>query len=167
MIDQTSPIDHGSRANESDFGGLDELSSAAPWRTRESWRIPVLAGGVAAESLPFTVGIVSSESMLARVQELRQLAYGHHLPEHAFKFGRADSMDRLESMTLFYAEDKDTGRLLGSARLQSNLFGPLQIEASLGSMSFASQYQRFFLEVGSIHILQGAIINYLKWVMTA
>lgn len=131
MTDQTPPIDHGPRANESDFGALGDLPSATGWRTPDSWRRPALAGGVICESLPFTVGIVSSENMLARVQALRQIAYGHHLPEHAFKFGRADPMDRLESMTVFYAEDKDTDRLIGSARLQTNLFGPLQIEASL------------------------------------
>jgi hypothetical protein len=131
MTDAFVPIDHGPRSNESDFGALDESPNSRQWRKAPLWRTPVSSGEVAGEWLPFTIGIASSEAMLARVQALRQTAYGHHLPDLAAKFGRADPMDRLQSMSVFYAEDKDTGRLIGSARLQTNLFGPLQIEGSL------------------------------------
>jgi len=131
MTDEIRPIDHGPRSNESEFGELDDAGGAASWRDKSRWRTVHHHREVIAELLPFTVGIVESEAQLARVQTLRAAAYGHHLPDYAAKFARPDPMDRLPAMTVFYAQDKDTGRMIGTARLQTNLHGPLQIEASL------------------------------------
>jgi hypothetical protein len=131
MTEEFRPIDHGPRSNESEFGELGDAGAAASWRDKSRWRTLDRGREVIAEVLPFTVGIVESEEQLARVQALRAAAYGHHLPEYAAKFARPDSMDRLPAMTVFYAQDKDTGRMIGTARLQTNLHGPLQIEASL------------------------------------
>lgn len=85
----------------------------------------------AAEVLAFRVAIVDSEDDLLRVQALRQAAYGHHLPALAANFGRPDPVDRWPDVAIFYAEDKTTGRMVGSARLQSNRSQPLQIERSI------------------------------------
>jgi len=131
MTDEFQPIDHGRRSNDSNFGEFEDPAAAFTWRAPSQWRLLERNRDVVAERLPFTVGIVDSEELLAEVQALRATAYGHHLPELASKFGRADHMDRLPDMTLFYAQDKDTGRMIGTARLQTNLHGPLQIEASL------------------------------------
>jgi hypothetical protein len=77
------------------------------------------------------VRVVCDEAQLLRVQALRQTAYGRHLPEQAASFGSADPLDRLADTTIFFAECKTTGRVVGSARVQSNRTAPLQIERSI------------------------------------
>jgi hypothetical protein len=89
------------------------------------------ASPVLEHSLPFRVGVVSNEEQLLRVQALRQMAYGRHLPEQAASFGMADPLDRLRDTTIFYAEDKLSGALVGSVRVQSNRTAALQIERSI------------------------------------
>lgn len=111
---------HGPRSNDSDFGAL-----AAPSPLARS------TSSVITHSLPFRVRVVCDEAQLLRVQALRQTAYGRHLPEQAASFGSADPLDRLEDTTIFFAEDKASGRVVGSARVQSNRSSPLQIERSV------------------------------------
>jgi hypothetical protein len=89
------------------------------------------ASPVLEHSLAFRVGVVSNEEQLLRVQALRQMAYGRHLPEQAASFGMADPLDRLADTTIFYAEDKRSGALVGSVRVQSNRTAALQIERSI------------------------------------
>jgi len=114
-------LDFGPRSNDSDFGALDGAGPAAA----------ALSSRPVTEHLPFRVSIVDSETDLARVQGLRQAAYGHHLPAIAATFAQPDPVDRLPDVTIFYAEDKATRRLVGSARIQTNLTNPLQVERSL------------------------------------
>ena len=83
------------------------------------------------EALPFTIGVVSSEAELLKVQSLRAAAYGHHLPGMAASFARPDPLDLHPDTTLFAVEDKASGSLVGSARIQINRNQPLQIERSL------------------------------------
>jgi hypothetical protein len=89
------------------------------------------ASPVVEHPLAFHVKVVSSHAQLLRVQALRELAYGRHLPEQAAAFGAADPLDRVPETTIFYAEDKQTGAVVGSARVQSNRLAPLQIERSI------------------------------------
>jgi hypothetical protein len=89
------------------------------------------ASPVIEHHLPFRVRVVCDEAQLLRVQALRQAAYGRHLPEQAAAFGNADPLDRLSDTTIFFAEDKHTGAMVGSARVQSNRNAPLQIERSI------------------------------------
>lgn len=121
-------LDFGTRSNDSLFAGLDEPPlTGAP----EPPASPVdEARSPAGAPLPFTVTIVRSEEDLLRVQQLRQAAYGHHLPALAANFGRPDPVDRWPDVTIFSAQDKASGRVVGSARLQCNRSGPLQIEQS-------------------------------------
>lgn len=117
---EMSTLDHGLRSNDSDFGALNAVAPR------------VRAGAsVIAHSLPFRVRVVCEDNQLLRVQALRQLAYGRHLPAQAASFGSADPLDRLEDTTIFFAEDKASGKLVGSARVQSNRRTPLQIERSV------------------------------------
>jgi hypothetical protein len=81
--------------------------------------------------LPFRVKLVRDDAQLLRVQALRQTAYGRHLPEQAAAFGSADPLDRTVDTTIFYAEDKRTGAMVGSVRVQSNRTAALQIERSI------------------------------------
>lgn len=129
MDEQLDRLDFGARSNESIFGTLGENKNKQEAAAR---RDDIRPRVIAFERLPFTLGVVDSEAMLLRVQALRVSAYGHHLPGGmAAAFGQPDVVDRLDGVTIFYAEDKATGRLVGSARIQSNRLGPLQIERSL------------------------------------
>ncbi len=105
----------------------DQPRTALPDARRPLANSPAACG----ESLPFRVAIVDSEADLQRVQQMRQAAYGHHLPALAAHFGQPDPIDRWPDVTIFYAEDKATGQLVGSARLQCNGSQPLQIERCL------------------------------------
>lgn len=113
-------LDHGPRSNDSNFGGLEELKASPPHVAR-----------VQSYSLPFVVKVATDEEQLLRIQALREDAYGHHLPEMAGIFGAPDPLDRAEDTIVFYAEDKETGALVGSARLQTNRSAPLPVESSV------------------------------------
>jgi len=115
-------LDYGARSNDSQFARLD-----APGHDGQAPARPVAPAG---EALAFRVAMVASESELARVQALRQAAYGHHLPQLAAHFGQPDPVDRWPDVSIFFAEDKATRRVVGSARLQCNRDRPLQIEQS-------------------------------------
>lgn len=93
--------------------------------------VPRPASTAVGLGLPFKVKLVCDELQLLRVQALRQMAYGRHLPEQAGAFGSADAQDRTPGTVIFYAEDKATGSVVGSARIQSNRHAPLQIEGSI------------------------------------
>ena len=121
-------IDHGLRSNDSSFASFSDQPERTHQRTAPSIAMPPR---LREAILPFTVGLVSTEAQLQRVQALRALAYGHHLPGLAASFARPDPLDLDEDITLFYAEDKHSGKMVGSARIQSNRRGPLQIERSL------------------------------------
>ncbi|HEY4067051.1 MAG TPA: hypothetical protein VGM74_09170 [Burkholderiaceae bacterium] len=148
MDDDFKPIDHGPRSNESAFGDLDPLPVS-----HETFEPRRRVGELIVERLPFSIGVVDDEATLKRVQALRQTAYGHHLPELAPTFGRPDPMDRSPDATLFYAEDKITGQMVGSARLQVNRSGPLLIE---GSLELPPQLRgRLLSEVARLTVLPG------------
>lgn len=103
--------------------------------------------------LPFKVKLVCDELQLLRVQALRQMAYGRHLPEQAAAFGGADAQDRTPGTVILYAEDKATGSIVGSARIQSNRHAPLQIE---GSIELPDDKQgRMLAEVTRLCVLPG------------
>lgn len=103
--------------------------------------------------LPFRVRVVCDEGQLLRVQALRQAAYGRHLPAQAAAFGSADPLDRLIDTTIFFAEDKATGALVGSARVQSNRTSPLQIERSIELP--ASRRGQLLAEITRLCVLPG------------
>jgi hypothetical protein len=119
-------FDFGTRSNDSQFAGLDE---PVRWRQEDAPpRTPAVPVG---EALAFRVAIVETDADLQRVQALREAAYGHHLPKLAAHFGQPDPVDRWPDVTVFFAEDKATRRVVGSARLQCNRHAPLQIEQSV------------------------------------
>jgi hypothetical protein len=129
MSGQSDSLDFGLRSNDSQFSTLDipreELGSKS---TGPQASVKAAPPG---ELLAFRVSVVESEVDLERVQALRQAAYGHHLPALAANFGQPDPVDRWPDVTVFFAEDKATRRMVGSARLQCNRSQPLQIERSI------------------------------------
>ena len=118
-----------SRALEGFAAGLALRSPASAFRALDE--APLRASPVIESRLPFRLRVVCTEAQLLRVQALRQTAYGRHLPEQAVSFGSADSLDRAADTTIFFAEDKYTGAVVGSVRVQSNRSAALQIERSI------------------------------------
>lgn len=114
---------------------------------------PPRPGAVIEQGLAFRVRLVCSEAQLLRVQALRQTAYGRHLPEQAAAFGNADPQDRTPGTVIFYAEDKASGQVVGSARIQSNRHAPLQIEGSIELP--AEQRGRLLAEITRLCVLPG------------
>jgi hypothetical protein len=102
---------HIEAATHSDFGELESES--------------------AYEILPFSVKIVRTEEQLKRACELRAAAYSHHLPELGKKLLDPEPLDRDICTLVFVAEDKVTGMVVGTVRLQINLHQPLQLEESV------------------------------------
>jgi hypothetical protein len=129
------------RSNDSAFGGLDDApprsmltSSVPPGVARDSSHhadLDAVRQAPVTRLLDFSVRVVSQPAELQRVQALRAAAYGHHLPGLAEAFGRPDPMDRQPDTLVLYAEDKRTGVVIGSCRIQVNLLRPLQIEESV------------------------------------
>lgn len=110
---------------------LDRFTTPTPWPGGPpDDPLPRFSSPVE-HGLAFRVRAVCSEADLARVQALRQLAYGRHVPEQAEAFGAADPSDRRAGTVIFFAEDKATGQVVGSARVQSNRHAPLPIERSI------------------------------------
>lgn len=81
--------------------------------------------------LGFIVRIVDNAHDLQRVRQLRSLAYGHHLPLLAEQFGKEDPLDEDPDVVIFCAEDKATGNIVGSCRVQVNRNRPLQIQSCI------------------------------------
>jgi len=113
------------------------------------------AGGRVAQGdpLPFTVRPVAMEPELLRVQRLRELAYGRHLPDQAAHFGGADPLDRDADVLVLMAEDKESGDVVGSVRIQVNRAAPLQIENSLALP--AGLRGRLLCEITRLAVLPG------------
>jgi hypothetical protein len=88
-------------------------------------------GAVKTETLPFTVKIVHEESQLAKAVRIRYSAYNRHVPEFAQQLWEAEPYDREDGSVVLIAESKLDGEPLGTMRIQSNRFKPLNIETSV------------------------------------
>jgi len=101
---------------------------------KEIGKVAINAGGgvrpvrLAAQDLPITVKIVRTPEQLQRVCELRSIAYGARSPELGEKFSMPEAADHDAGNVVFIAEDKETGEVVGSVRLHTNLFKPVPLE---------------------------------------
>lgn len=106
------------------------------------------------EELPFRVRIADPKEDLNRILELRSRAYGRHLPEMAKRLEQAEPDDLREDALLLIAESKQTGELLGSIRLVTNVSRPLSIEHET---PLPAQFQhRHLLEARRLTVCNGA-----------
>lgn len=83
------------------------------------------------ENLPFTVRLVQDENDLGKALQMRQSAYGRHVPELAKKLDKADQYDHEPGTVVLLAESKLDGEPLGTMRIQTNRFTPLALEGSV------------------------------------
>jgi hypothetical protein len=87
--------------------------------------------GRAEQALPFTVRVVSGTSALMKAVQIRQAAYGRHLPELAQTLGAPEALDLRPGVAVLLAESKLDGAPLGTMRIQTNRFQPLALEQSI------------------------------------
>ncbi len=83
------------------------------------------------ERLPFTVRQVKSEQDLQKAIQVRHAAYARHVPEFAESLRQAEPADFEEGVVIFLAESKLDGSAIGTIRVQTNQFNPLEIEHSV------------------------------------
>jgi hypothetical protein len=80
--------------------------------------------------LGFVLELVSSTQDLLDACSVRAQAYGHHLPDMGRKLGEPDELDFAPGVSVFVCRDKAEGRVMGTMRIRSNVFGPLMMEGS-------------------------------------
>ena len=83
------------------------------------------------ERLPFTVKIVHTEAELQKAIHIRHAAYSRHVPAFAETLKAAEQMDMQEGVAILLAESKLDGAPLGTMRIQTNQYGPLNLEQSV------------------------------------
>lgn len=83
------------------------------------------------ENLPFTVSLVQDEASLIKAVQMRQSAYGRHVPELAKQLDKPDEYDYEPGTAVLLAESKMDGEPLGTMRIQTNRYKPLALEQSV------------------------------------
>lgn len=83
------------------------------------------------ERLPFTIRIVQGQEMLDKALNMRQSAYGRHVPELARQLGESEVIDRDPGAVVLLAESKLDGEAVGTMRIQTNRHNPLWLEQSV------------------------------------
>ncbi len=83
------------------------------------------------QQLPFSVTIARDPHTLREACVVRALAYGHHLKERsdmARTLAEPDATDLAPGCAVLVCRDKDSGQMIGTARIQRNHPRPLPIE---------------------------------------
>lgn len=112
------------------------------------------------ERLPFTVRIVRDESDLSKAILIRQAAYARHVPALAETLRRPERLDYDGDTVVMLAESKLDGAPIGTARIQTNLHGPLTVEQSI---EFPPEMQGLQLaEVTRLGIEEGRVGRLVK-----
>lgn len=75
--------------------------------------------------------IATTADDFQQARGVRATAYSHHDPEIGVKFGTAEALDQQEGTVVFLCRDKQTGRGIGTMRIQGSAFGPLVLEDSV------------------------------------
>ncbi|MDB5950015.1 MAG: hypothetical protein JWR65_1870 [Massilia sp.] len=83
------------------------------------------------ERLPFTISIAQTPAELERAVAIRHGAYARHVPGFAETLQEAESMDFDYGVAILLASSKVDGSPLGTMRIQTNRFKPLELEESL------------------------------------
>jgi hypothetical protein len=79
----------------------------------------------------FEVRIARSTDDLEAACQVRSLAYGRHTPSLRAQLSDPEPLDNSPGVVVLVCRDKNSGRPIGSARVQSSAYGPLLIERSV------------------------------------
>lgn len=85
------------------------------------------------QSLPFTVRLASSQGDIEKVCLQRAQAYARHQPDLVSRLtlSRPEPEDLRDDVVILMAESKESGEVVGTLRLQTNLNRPLRFETEL------------------------------------
>jgi hypothetical protein len=83
------------------------------------------------ERLPFTIRRVEDEESLWKAVRVRQAAYARHTPEFARSLSLPEAADFEDDTIVLLAESRRDGTPVGSTRIRTNTFRPLQVEESV------------------------------------
>lgn len=73
--------------------------------------------------LSFKVSLAQSHEELRQACNVRADGYGHHVPEWKTTFAKPDDVDLLPGTAVLVCSDKRTGKVIGTARVQSTTRG--------------------------------------------
>lgn len=107
--------------------------------------------------LTFTLHIVQTDADLLNACQVRSEAYGRHQPDWRESFAQPEPVDRRAGTTVLLCRDKASGQAVATARVQSSLAGPLQIESSVLLPGPVGQQPR--AEITRLSALPGADIT--------
>ena len=105
-------------------------------------------------SLSFSIRLAGSPQAVRDACAVRARAYGHHLGDAARRFAEPEPLDRAPGSAVLLCRDKDSGRGIGTARIQSSAFGPLLLESSLILPSWLAGRPR--AEITRLAVVAGA-----------
>jgi hypothetical protein len=84
--------------------------------------------GLAKKSLlPYKIGLVRTQEQFSAVCTVRALAYEKHLPGFGELLTKPDALDFAPGVLVMYVQDKASGKIVGTARIQTNWHEPLAI----------------------------------------
>jgi len=89
------------------------------------------AGTVATERLPFTIRRAGDHDALRKAVRIRHAAYARHVPDFARSLALPEACDFDNDVVVLLAESRLDGSPLGTCRIQTNLYRPLQVEESV------------------------------------
>jgi hypothetical protein len=115
------------------------------------------------ERLPFTVRVVRSEEDLRKAVQVRHSAYARHMPEFAESLRTPEDDDFRNDTVVMLAESKVDGTVLGSVRIQTNRFRPLNVEYTVELPKWMPQ--KSLAQVRRLAIAQGSIGRLVKMVL--
>ncbi|MBU1235198.1 MAG: hypothetical protein KJ634_04260 [Gammaproteobacteria bacterium] len=115
------------------------------------------------EHLPFTVSIASTQSQLQKAVALRHAAYARHVPEFAAKLTEPENADFDPGTIVLIAESKLDGSALGTMRIQTNQFAPLNLESSVTLPEWLEGFE--LAEATRLGIIEGPTGRLVKTVL--
>ena len=104
--------------------------------------------------LSFTVRLASSWDDLARSAAVRAVSYGHHVAELRSILAEPDDVDLEPGTVVFVCEDKASGRVVGTARVQTSTTSSLLVEQSVSLPAEILDHAR--AEITRLASVQGA-----------
>jgi hypothetical protein len=114
---------------------MDQCQAIAPTQ-RSQAHAAANIGEVTIERLPFTIRRVQADDDLLKAVRIRHAAYARHVPEFARTLMLPEAADYDDDTIVLLAESKLDGSALGSTRIRTNLFRPLDMEESVVLPSF-------------------------------
>jgi hypothetical protein len=118
------------------------------------------APAMTAERLPFTIRIAEDDDSLWKAVRIRHAAYARHVPEFARTLARPEDCDYEDDAVVLLAESRLDGSALGTARIQTNTYRPLQVEESVELPGWLQE--RRLAEVTRLGVAEGRIGRVVK-----